>query len=117
MYLTSLYGQLFKFDALSESFSGLAEFVTIYIAEAHPMDKPNHELSGNLDIATHEVLEDITKAAKRLLDRVDGKSTSILVDTMANHASKVVLYTGWEDCPGGGDLGFKIRFCQAQSID
>ena len=49
------------------------------------MERPN--FGGNLEIATHQVLEDRIEAAKILLESVDDKDSTILVDTMANHAS------------------------------
>ena len=55
-----------KFCALCKKYSGLVEFVTIYIAEAHPMERPN--FGGNLEIATHQVLEDRIEAAKIILE-------------------------------------------------
>ena len=50
------------------------------------MERPN--FGGNLEIAIHQVLEDRIEAAKILLESVDDKDSTILVDTMANHASK-----------------------------
>ena len=50
------------------------------------MERPN--FGGNLEIATHQMLEDRIEAAKILLDSVDDKDNTILVDTKANHASK-----------------------------
>ena len=50
------------------------------------MERPN--FGGNLEIATHQVLEDRIEAAKILLESVDDTDITILVDTMANHASK-----------------------------
>ena len=75
-----------KFCGLRAKFSGLADFVTIYIAEAHPRERPN--FGGNLEIATHQVLEDRIEAAKILLDHGDDEDITILVDTMSNNASK-----------------------------
>jgi len=75
---------LSKFSTIRAKFSGLADFVAIYIAEAHPMERPN--FSGNLEIATHTVLEDRLEAAKILSANMD-KDQAILVDTMHNYAS------------------------------
>jgi len=48
------------------------------------MERPN--FSGNLEIATHTVLEDRLEAAKILSANMD-KDQAILVDTMHNYAS------------------------------
>ena len=55
------------------------------------MERPN--FGGNLEIATHQVLEDRIEAAKILLASVDDEGNTILVDTMANHASKAYAAT------------------------
>ena len=55
------------------------------------MERPN--FGGNLEIATHQVLEDRIEAAKILLESVDDTDITILVDTMANHASKAYAAT------------------------
>jgi len=73
-----------EFQALQVKFSGLADFLTVYIAEAHPKERPN--FSGNIDIATHKVLEDRMKAARVLQDAMKGEDNTIVVDTMDNLA-------------------------------
>jgi len=55
------------------------------------MERPN--FGGNLEIGTHQVLEDRIEAAKILLETHDDDDITILVDTMANHASKAYAAT------------------------
>jgi len=73
-----------EFKAIQAKFSGLADFVTVYIAEAHPSERPN--FSGNIDIATHKVMEERVDAAKQLEDAMEGDDNIIVVDTMENLA-------------------------------
>eukprot|EP00092_Neocalanus_flemingeri_P097089 GFUD01123679.1.p2 GENE.GFUD01123679.1~~GFUD01123679.1.p2 ORF type:complete len:129 (+),score=37.23 GFUD01123679.1:444-830(+) len=77
---------LLKFSTLRAKYSGLADFVTSYIAEAHPKERPN--FSGNIDIGTHEVLEDRIEAARILQENIGSEDNTILVDTMDNLASQ-----------------------------
>ena len=56
-----------KFGALRTKFAGLVDFVTIYIAEAHPAE--SQHFSGNIDISTHENMEERVEAADTLRDR------------------------------------------------
>jgi len=76
-----------NFNALRRKFSGLADFANVYIEEAHPMERPN--FTGNIEIATHEALEDRIEAARVLQSHMDSNEDNIiLVDTMDNTASK-----------------------------
>ena len=75
---------LVEFGTLRAKFSGLADFASIYISEAHPKERPN--FSGNLDIGTHIVLEDRMNAARALENTMDGEDNTILVDNMDNKA-------------------------------
>jgi hypothetical protein len=52
---------LVKFGALRTKFAGLVDFVTMYVAEAHPAEK-NH-FSSNFDIATHASMGERIEAA------------------------------------------------------
>ena len=73
-----------EFHDLQLKFSGLADFITVYIAEAHPRERPNFR--GNIDISTHRLLEDRVKAASVLQDVMRGDDNTIVVDTMDNLA-------------------------------
>ena len=76
-----------KFGQLSAKYSFCSDFVTIYIEEAHPSERPN--FSGNLSIPTHTTLEDRVAACK-ILEDVKSSSDNyyLLVDLMDNSASK-----------------------------
>ena len=56
-----------KFGALRTKFAGLVDFVTIYIAEAHPAERQH--FSGNIDISTHETMEERVEAADTLREK------------------------------------------------
>lgn len=80
---------LSKFGDLITKFGDLADFVTIYVAEAHPAER-NH-FSGNYDITTHATMEQRIKAAHILREEAGDslKDCPILVDTLDDNASKV----------------------------
>lgn len=81
-------GCLAKFGSLRQDFAGLVDFVTIYIAEAHPAEKGH--FSGNYDIDTHRNLGDRLFAAELLLQEAgeDLAECPILVDPMDDPANK-----------------------------
>ena len=56
-----------KFGALRTKFAGLVDFVTVYIAEAHPAEKKH--FSGNFDIATHASMGERIEAANTLKEQ------------------------------------------------
>ena len=76
-----------KFGALRTKFAGLADFVTVYIAEAHPAERKH--FSGNFDISTHTNMEERVKAATTLVERARDSlgDCTILVDPMDDRAS------------------------------
>ena len=45
--------KLGQFGKMTAKFSSLADFVTVYISEAHPSEEAN--FTGNIDIAQHKV--------------------------------------------------------------
>ena len=45
--------KLAQFGEMSAKYSSLADFVTLYISEAHPSEEAN--FTGNIDIAEHQV--------------------------------------------------------------
>ena len=57
---------LSKFGSLREKFAGLVDFVTIYIAEAHPAERKH--FSGNFSIDTHTNIELRMEAADTLME-------------------------------------------------
>jgi len=80
---------LSKFGDLITKFGDLADFVTIYVAEAHPAER-NH-FSGNYDITTHTTMEQRIEAAHTLRKEAGDslKDCPILVDTLDDYASLV----------------------------
>jgi len=63
-----------RFSQMVEKFSSSADFVCVYIAEAHPAEK--RHFGGNFDIRTHEGFADRKAAADVFLAEFDQ-----LVDT------------------------------------
>jgi len=78
---------LSKFGALRAKYAGLVDFVTVYIAEAHPAERKH--FSGNYDISTHSSMEDRVKAANTLKEKAGDslKDCTILVDSMDDCAN------------------------------
>ena len=96
--------KLGQFGDLTAKFSSLADFVTVYISEAHPSEEAN--FTGNIDIAEHKVtslcrtqnvsslyrdhfqnFEERVEAAEILLDYKKAEDNyDILVDLMDNKA-------------------------------
>lgn len=78
-----------KFGSLRQNFSQFADFVTIYISEAHPCERDH--FTGNYNIETHKVMDDRIAAAQTLRSEAGLHLTGcpILVDPMddrANHS-------------------------------
>ena len=80
-----------------ESFSAVADFVCVYIAEAHPAETKH--FGGNYDIRTHAGFDDRMAAAKifvhefdELLERkfasLKGVSIEVVVDSMEDDANR-----------------------------
>lgn len=80
--------KLVKFGIMRQNFCELADFVTVYIAEAHPAEKQH--LTHNLRVGTHKSLEDRIAAAQKLADMAGHHlGPNIMVDPMddrTNHA-------------------------------
>lgn len=80
-----------KFCVLRKNFAQVADFVTIYIAEAHPAERGHFRVGGeggNFDIDTHANMADRLRAAETLLNEA-GESLAgcpILVDLMDDRA-------------------------------
>ena len=71
------------FCKVASSFADVADFVTVYIEEAHPAD--GWAFSNNVNINTHRKIEDRIEAAKGLL--VHKPSFPIVCDGMAEEAN------------------------------
>jgi len=81
-----------KFGKLRENFSEMADFVTIYIAEAHPAERGHFRVGGeggNYDIDTHANIVDRLNAATTLKEEAGEalKGCKILVDPMDDRAN------------------------------
>uniref|UniRef100_G1LSZ6 Iodothyronine deiodinase n=1 Tax=Ailuropoda melanoleuca TaxID=9646 RepID=G1LSZ6_AILME len=77
---------LFKFDQfkrLVEDFCSTADFLIIYIEEAHASD--GWAFKNNVNIRTHRNLQDRLQAARLLLDRTP--RCPVVVDTMENESN------------------------------
>lgn len=77
-----------KFGNIRQNFSELANFVTIYIEEAHPVEQGH--FNGNYDIKTHANFEERLRAAQTLREDA-GKNLAgcpILVDPMDDRTNK-----------------------------
>jgi len=84
-----------KFGSLRQNFSQVADFVTIYIAEAHPADRGHFKTGadggqfGQIDTATHTSLQDRLNAALKLKEKAASslEGCPIMVDPMDDHAN------------------------------
>uniref|UniRef100_F7IF83 Iodothyronine deiodinase n=2 Tax=Callithrix jacchus TaxID=9483 RepID=F7IF83_CALJA len=79
---------MFKFDQfkrLTEDFSSVADFLIIYIEEAHASD--GWAFKNNVDIRNHQNLQDRLQAAHLLLAR--SPQCPVVVDTMQNQSSEL----------------------------
>jgi len=77
--------KLGQFGKMTAKFSSSADFVTVYISEAHPSEEAN--FSGNIDISQHKNFEERVEAAEILLDYKKAEDNyDILVDLMDNKA-------------------------------
>jgi len=76
-----------KFGTLRQNFSELADFVTIYIAEAHPAERGH--FTDNYDIDTHKNMGDRLEAAQTLREKAGKhlKGCTIMVDPMDDRAN------------------------------
>ncbi|CAH3038451.1 unnamed protein product [Porites evermanni] len=66
-------------------FQDVADFVIVYICEAHPTDE--WRWNNNVEILQHRTLQERCQAAE-MLKKTSGCSTPILVDTMDNEATE-----------------------------
>jgi len=81
-----------KFGKLRQNFSEVADFVTVYIAEAHPAERGHFKVGGdggNYDIDTHANIADRLNAATTLREEAGDalKGCKILVDPMDDRAN------------------------------
>lgn len=74
-----------KFSKMTEDFSKVADFVLVYIAEAHPTD--GWHIDGNVEIANHKVMQDRLAATEKMLS-MEPLSCPVLVDLMEDKCNK-----------------------------
>ncbi|KAK7079090.1 Responsible for the deiodination of T4 (3,5,3',5'- tetraiodothyronine) [Halocaridina rubra] len=105
-----------RFRQITKDFSEVADYVLIYIAEAHPTD--GWAIEGNIEIANHKNLEERFRAAQQMLE-IEPQSCPVLVDTLSDDANRayggmperlyivldgVIVYKGEQ-----GPYGYKLR--------
>jgi len=79
--------QLVYFSQICEKYSAFADFVVIYIEEAHASD--GWRFSNNYDINIHRTIKDRLEAANRLKDHnILPPYVPILVDSMEDGTNK-----------------------------
>jgi len=81
-----------QFGKLRQNFSEVADFVTVYIAEAHPAERGHFKVGGeggNYDIDTHANIADRLSAAATLREEAGQalEGCRILVDPMDDRAN------------------------------
>lgn len=74
-----------EFLSIVQEFSDVADFLTVYIDEAHPSN--GWAFKNNVEIPAHATLEERCQAAKLMLDSVKF-NCPVVVDTMENEANK-----------------------------
>lgn len=74
------------FREMTEDYSGLADFVLVYIAEAHPTD--GWAVRGNVfQVANHRSMEERVTAAKKML-AMEPQDCPVLLDRFDDAANK-----------------------------
>lgn len=77
-----------EFKALCAKFHEAADFVTIYVAEAHPYESGDLTDEYKFRYNTHDQMEDRIVAAHGLQAEFKVDNCPILVDLMDDHANK-----------------------------
>lgn len=111
---------LARFRQVMEDFGKVADFVTVYIAEAHPTD--GWHIPGNLEVANHKTIEERFTAAKKMLD-LEPLDCPVLIDSFTDDTNKaynglperlyivqdgVIVYQGAQ-----GPFGYKLKEVEA----
>ncbi|KAK7079979.1 Responsible for the deiodination of T4 (3,5,3',5'- tetraiodothyronine) [Halocaridina rubra] len=73
-----------RFHRMMDKYHEVANFVLVYIAEAHPTD--GWALEGNIDIKIHKNMEERIQAAEKLVD-IHPLDCDVLVDMMDDEAN------------------------------
>ena len=108
-----------EFGATCRKFCDIADFVTIYIAEAHPYDSGDLSEEYKFKINSHKAMEDRIDAAYGLAKEFHEQNCPILVDYMDDKSNKAyggyperlyVLLNGKIEYVGGmGPFGYKVE--------
>jgi len=116
-----------EFGATCRKFRDVANFVTIYIAEAHPVDSGDLSDEYQYRYYTHKEMENRIEAAKGLAKEFHEDNCPILVDFMEDKANKVyggmperlyILLNGKIEYVGGmGPFGYKVDEVNAWLIN
>jgi len=75
-----------EFLGIVREFNDVADFLTVYIEEAHPSD--GWAFKNNVTISRHQTLEQRCNAAKLMLDSVEFHNCAVMVDNMNDEANK-----------------------------
>ena len=104
------------FVKMAHEFSHVADFVIVYIMEAHPTDGWAFNNNG-FSVAEHKTLEDRIAIAKILEERANG--IPLIVDGMSNEANVAygavperlyIIQSGRVVYQGGqGPVGYKVN--------
>ena len=109
------------FGALCGEYQDLADFITVYIAEAHPYDSGDLAESYEWKISTHSKFEDRIAAAKQLQTKFQAMkiNSPMYVDFMEDQANAAygalpermyIILNGKIEYMGGiGPFGYKIH--------
>ena len=84
-----------EFGATCRKFKDVADFVTVYIAEAHPYDSGDLNESYKFKYNTHKEMEDRIQAAQGLAKEFHEENCPILVDFMDDKAN--MAYGGYPE--------------------
>jgi len=81
-----------RFKEVASDYGHMAEFLTVYIREAHPTDGWYFK-SNRYQLASAEMVEDRIRAAE-MLEQL-GLGTSLVCDNMANNLS--IKFNAWPE--------------------
>ncbi|XP_042215641.1 type I iodothyronine deiodinase-like isoform X4 [Homarus americanus] len=105
-----------RFCEITEEYSQVADFLMVYIAEAHPSD--GWALKDNIEINKHKTLEERFLAAQTMLD-MEPLKCPVMVDRLEDEANNaygalperlfiilngVIVYKGEQ-----GPMGYKVN--------
>ena len=108
-----------EFGATCRKFKDVADFVTIYIDEAHPVDSGDLSEEYKFRFSTHREMDDRIEATQGLAKEFHEENCPITVDFMDNKANMAyggmperlyILLNGKIEYIGGmGPFGYKVQ--------